>query len=51
MRSSGAHSDRELAVEVQQCRAHRDQELARRRGGEEEQEKAAEEGVESYLKI
>ena len=45
-----------LAVEVQRRQlrsssAHCDQELARMRGGEEEKEKAAEEGMESYLKI
>ena len=46
VRSSGAHWDRELAVEVQQCPLR-----SGAGGGEEEKEKAAEEGGESYLKI
>ena len=49
LRSSGAHWDRELAVEVQQCplRSGAGEEARSGGGGEEEEE----EGAESYLKI
>ena len=49
-RSSGAHWDRELAVEVQQCPLWSGAgEEAGKRGGEEEEEGGG--GAESYLKI
>ena len=48
LRSSGAHWDRALAVEVQQCPLRSGAgEEARRRGGEKEEGG----GVESYVKI